>query len=258
MSVSSGNNSSMMSSLRSSFSSAGGFKIGTKPVADDQVAPVVPSNQNQVMQPTQSTQSTQHNHLDQSQADQAGELNVAEQILSQFGQDNAQVSSVPGEVTVPTPDAAGSLAQAMPQTLTAVIPDPLNPPNPTPVGTTKKETYQVGPAIAETPAPTPEYPGGVQSVEQEKTPEIAPEIESFLRQAEQQPDQLPQEIVIADNQEVSSVAHHPKQPVVVLPITAKVQDDGKKKDFRLSVRWLVEWSVKIMKKFSGKVIYKEE
>lgn len=247
MSVSSGNNSSMMSNLRSSFSSAGGFKIGSKPVVDDQNLVVVPPSQSQAAQPIQS-----------SQPNQVDELSVAEQVLDQFDPNLAQAADVPGVDAASTPDAVGSLAQAIPQTLTTVIPDPLNPPNPAPVGTTKKETYQVGPAIAEAPAPTPEYPGGIQSVEQEKSPEIAPEIESFLRQAEQQPDQLPQEIVIADNQEVSSVAHHPKQPVVVLPITAKVQDDGKNKDFRLSIRWLVEWSVKIMKKFSGKVIYKEE
>jgi len=161
------------------------------------------------------------------------DLEVAEQVLSDF-------------------------AQVVPQTITTVVPDPLNPPNPAPVGQAKKEVYKPGPAVAEAPAPTPEYPAGVQAVEQEKTPEIAPEVESFLKHAEQQPDQLPQEIVIADNQEVSSVAHHPKQPVVVLPITAQDQADGKNKDYKFSIRWLVEWSVKIIKKFSGKVIYREE
>lgn len=214
MSLVGGNASGFMNNLRSNFSKGGGLTMGA--VSDAMTQSVQPSQPIQLVQPNRQTQ-----------------LNIAEQVLSDF-------------------------AQVVPQTITTVVPDPLNPPNPAPVGQAKKEVYKPGPAVAEAPAPTPEYPAGVQAVEQEKTPEIAPEVESFMKHVEQQPDQLPQEIVIADNQEVSSVAHHPKQPVVVLPITAQDQIDGKNKDYKFSIRWLVEWSVKIMKKFSGKVIYREE
>lgn len=223
MSLVGGNASGFMNNLRSNFSKGGGLTMGA--VSDAMIQSVQPSQPSlpvQQIQPVQSTQPTQQT-----------QLNIAEQVLSDF-------------------------AQVVPQTITTVVPDPLNPPNPAPVGQAKKEAYKPGPAVAEVPAPTPEYPAGVQAVEQEKTPEIAPEVESFMKHVEQQPDQLPQEIVIADNQEVSSVAHHPKQPVVVLPITAQDQIDGKNKDYKFSIRWLVEWSVKIMKKFSGKVIYREE
>lgn len=223
MSASSGNTSGFMSDLRSRYASGGNLSVGQSPASDPNPTPSQVPNQPQV--PSQSQQ-----------------LQVAEQVLNEFN----------------TSSTMGSLAQVMPQTLTTVLPDPLNPPNPTPVGQKKKEVYQVGPAVAEAPAPSPEYPTGVQSVEQEPTPEISPEVESFLKHAEQQPDQLPQEIVIADNQDVSSVAHHPKQPVVVLPISAQDQAVGAKKDFKFSIRWLVEFSVKIMKKFSGQVIYREE
>ncbi len=223
MSLVGGNASGFMNNLRSNFSKGGGLTMGAVSDAMAQSVqssqPILPVQKTQPVQSTQPTQQTQ--------------LNIAEQVLSDF-------------------------AQVVPQTITTVVPDPLNPPNPAPVGQAKKEVYKPGPAVAEAPAPTPEYPAGVQAVEQEKTPEIAPEVESFMKHVEQQPDQLPQEIVIADNQEVSSVAHHPKQPVVVLPITAQDQIDGKNKDYKFSIRWLVEWSVKIMKKFSGKVIYREE
>lgn len=223
-----GNASGFMNNLRSNFSQGGGLTMGaansalSQPAASSVVAPAIP---NPVVPPTPAQSSPQ--------IDQNSQLQVAEQVLSEF-------------------------AQVVPQTLTTIIPDPLNPSNPTPVGQAKKEVYTPGPAVAEAPAPSVEYPSGVQSVEQEKPPEISPEIESFMKHAEQQPDQLPQEIVIADNQEVSSVAHHPKQPVVVLPISAQDQAEGKNKDYKYSIRWLVEWSVKIMKKFSGKVIYREE
>lgn len=233
MSLVGGNTSGFMNNLRSNFSKGGGLTMSavnssmTQAVQSAQLAP-----------PAQSTSPAQPIQADVIVPPLAAppkntQLNVAEQVLSEF-------------------------AQVVPQTITAVVPDPLNPPNPTPVGQAKKEVYKPGPALAEAPAPTPEYPAGVQAVEQEKTPEISPEVESFMQRAEQQPDQLPQEIVIADNQEISSVAHHPKQPVVVLPITVQDQVDGKNKDYKFSIRWLVEWSVKIMKKFSGKVIYREE
>lgn len=270
MSVSSGNASGFMSSLRSSFSSGGGVTIGKlSQLTPTQAVGQATSSSPTVLPPAQPPQPPQSI---------AQQLEVAEQVLSEFG-------TAPTPVPPPTPtvsaanvpDSLGSLAQAMPQTLTTVLPDPLNPPHPSPVGQAKKELYQVGPGVpaqelltapdavasesigsAEAVAPTPEYPSGIQTVEQEPVPEISPEVESFLKQAEQQPDQLPQEIVIADNQEISSVTHHPKQPVVVLPITAQDQAEGKNKDLRFSLRWLVEWSIKIMKKFSGKVIYREE
>ena len=48
------------------------------------------------------------------------------------------------------------------------------------------------------------------------------------------------------------------KPVVVLPITAKSKEEAKFKSTKYSVKWLVEWCVKVAKMFSGAVIYKEE
>jgi hypothetical protein len=46
--------------------------------------------------------------------------------------------------------------------------------------------------------------------------------------------------------------------VVVLPITEEVEEAGKKKNPNFSIRWLVEWSQRIIKMFAGKVVYKRE
>ncbi|MBU1033418.1 hypothetical protein KKI22_00505 [Patescibacteria group bacterium] len=48
------------------------------------------------------------------------------------------------------------------------------------------------------------------------------------------------------------------KPVVVLPITAKSKEEAKFKSTKYSVKWLVEWCIKVAKMFSGAVIYKEE
>lgn len=48
------------------------------------------------------------------------------------------------------------------------------------------------------------------------------------------------------------------KPVVVLPITAKSREEAKFKSTKYSVKWLWEWSQKIIKMFSGAVVYKEE
>ncbi len=124
-----------------------------------------------------------------------------------------------------------------------------NPSAPTQAGSTRKETE----------SPTQfglEQGTGVQVVEQEKNPELSPEVEKYLQEVEEDKDQAPKEIAIVDE-----IANLPKknqfvsQPVIVLPITPEVEERGKRKSPKYSIRWLVEWSQKIIKMFTGKVIY---
>jgi hypothetical protein len=98
--------------------------------------------------------------------------------------------------------------------------------------------------------------GGVQSVENERVPEIPVEVESFLHRVEDHQNQAPKEIVIADGTVETSKANYPSTPVVVLPITKEEEKEGEKKSPKFSFRWLVEFSHKIVKLFAGKVIYK--
>lgn len=93
-------------------------------------------------------------------------------------------------------------------------------------------------------------------VEGPKELELPVEVQDYVERVSHQDDQLPQEIVVADDS-ASVSKQYPKQPVIVLPITPAVEQQGRKKSTAFSIRWLVEWSQKIMKIFAGKVIYRQ-
>lgn len=97
----------------------------------------------------------------------------------------------------------------------------------------------------------------IQYVETEKNPEIPPEVAEYLKHAEDHANQEVQEIVVADEQQTPMASHYPKQSVIVLPITPETEKKARFKGPRQSVRWLVEWSRKLMKMFSGKIIYRQ-
>lgn len=100
--------------------------------------------------------------------------------------------------------------------------------------------------------------GGPAEIEPPKELEIPVEVESYLQKVENHQDQLPQEIVVADDGATISTRPYPKQPVIVLPMTAEVEKVGAAQPPSFSVRWLVEWSRKIMKMFEGMVIYRQD
>jgi hypothetical protein len=161
-----------------------------------------------------------------------------------------QPVNAPEPATAPQPVASSSVLDQVVPTVVAQS-DPLNPPNAQ--GNLTKERSQV--FTLEHPAV--DYPGGVQSVEQLRNPEIPPEVESYLQKIENHQEQLPQEVVIADQSVVAPNNHYLAQPVVVLPITQAVEKAGQRKGPKFSVRWLVEWSWKMMKVFKGKIIYRQ-
>ncbi len=102
-----------------------------------------------------------------------------------------------------------------------------------------------------------ELAAGVQYVEQEPSPEIPVEVESFIQRVTDHTETSPHEVVIADGTTEQPKAAYPTRPVVVLPITEAIEDEGQKKSAKFSIRWLVEWSHKIIKMFAGKVIYRQ-
>jgi hypothetical protein len=105
---------------------------------------------------------------------------------------------------------------------------------------------------------TAELPGGMQYVESEPSPEISEEVESFLQKVEQDPSQLPQEIVIAAQEHAASVTRTLPQDVKVLPITQAQEIEGKKKNTTFSIKWLVTFSNKLAEMFKGKAVYRTE
>jgi len=100
--------------------------------------------------------------------------------------------------------------------------------------------------------------GNAQMVEYEPNPELSPEVEGYINRVDQNTDQAPNEIVIADASMPMPSNHQlPSQPVLVLPITVGLEKEGATQSPKFSVRWLVEWSRKIIKIFVGKVIYRQ-
>jgi len=106
--------------------------------------------------------------------------------------------------------------------------------------------------------PAVDQAGGVQYVETEKSHELPPDVEGFIKTVEDNIDQIPQEVVISDPQSGQQLPRVLATPVIVLPITPKTEDEGKRKSETYSIRWLIEWSWKMMKTFSGKVVYRDE
>lgn len=105
--------------------------------------------------------------------------------------------------------------------------------------------------------PVIEAGSGVQVVEYEPRSEMPVEVESFIQEIQDHQTEQPQEIVISDGQMQIQPAAIPKKSVIVLPITPETETEGAKKSSKWSVRWLVEWSRKLMKAFSGRIIYRE-
>lgn len=98
---------------------------------------------------------------------------------------------------------------------------------------------------------------GAQQAELEPQPEIPPEVESYLQRVEDHQKTAPKEVVIADGSQTQPTDHqYPAEPVVVLPITQQEEQAGAKKSVKFSIRWLVEWSRKLMKVFAGKIVYR--
>jgi hypothetical protein len=161
--------------------------------------------------------------------------------LQEIAQETAQEPMDPFAAAVPT--AVEEVAQVQ----------DLNPEYP--VGGSAKE---VSPIHVTVEHPAVDLAPGVQYVETEKSHELPPEVEGFLQTVEDHQDQIPQEIVLANPQTGQALPRVMAQPVVILPMTQKIEDAGKSKSTTYSVRWLIEWSWKMMKVFSGKVIYREE
>ena len=176
---------------------------------------------------------------------------------SSVKEEKEEIASPPPVEPVVQPDPS-VISQALPTAVTQVANqqdyENLNPPTPTPAGVAAKEK-------AESTSPDQgviETAQAIQYVEHEPQPEIPPEVDGFLKRAQDHVAQAPQEIVVADGSTDAPVGNnYPSQPVVVLPITEEMEKKGQHKSPKFSIRWLVEWSHKIMKKFVGKVIYRE-
>ena len=144
------------------------------------------------------------------------------------------------------------MAQVMPQALEAMAQPGQQPPTQPPAAypaTTAKESIALSSQEISSAGPAVEY---------EPNPEIAPEVESYMEKVESHPEQIPHEVVLSGQDMLVTPPKTMSQPVIVLPITPDEEAVGAKKSPKFSIRWLVEWSRRIMRMFSGKVIYRQD
>lgn len=180
-----------------------------------------------------------------SQTNTSDALNTLEQVITEVEQ-TAPVSQ-------PDLTGEGVMSQVMPQVVAAQTADTLNPAL-SAAPAASKETVPDSVSLEQVAMDAAQ---GVQQVEAAPTPEISPEVESYLQKIEDHKDMAPKEIVIADGSQTTPASHqYPAQPVVILPITPEEEAAGAKKSPKFSIRWLVEWSRRLMKTFIGKVIYR--
>ena len=157
----------------------------------------------------------------------------------------------PAQPAVPLAGEPDVSAQAVISTIQTTE-DPLNPLNPAPASA--KENFE-RPAAPD--AASLDVGGAVQQVEVERNPEVPIEVEGFLQRVEDFSVQEPQEVVIADGTSEQASTNYSSRPVIVLPISAEDEQKGKNKSPKYSIRWLIEWSHKVIKMFAGKVIYRQ-
>lgn len=169
------------------------------------------------------------------------DLDLFEQVLDEMDQEKITTTTQPVLSAQPPPSTS-------PLTKPNIDLPPLDQ---SPVSISRKEA-EVGLQTSV------EQAAGIQVVEAEKSPELSPEVEKYLQEVHDDKDQAPKEIAIADE-----IANLPTQnqfvsePVIVVPITPEIERRGKRKSPKFSIRWLVEWSQKIIKMFAGKVVYME-
>lgn len=145
----------------------------------------------------------------------------------------------------------GGMANAVPQAMVDLAQSTLNPANATGARGTKEvqaQTAALENLVNELP--------GAQSVEQERTPEISAELQSWMEKVGSHEEKTPEKIVVADKTAANPTGVYAADPVIVLPMTDDSLQKGMKHPLQDSVKWLAVWCVRIMKKFHGMVVYR--
>ena len=84
------------------------------------------------------------------------------------------------------------------------------------------------------------------------------EVEGWLERLERGEDiNLPQPVTDDQTGQVLVTAAKPKDPEIVLPVTAAVAEKGLHMKVWESMRWLAEWSLRILKMWPGRAVYRE-
>lgn len=137
------------------------------------------------------------------------------------------------------------------------------------LSTSNQDALRIMEQARETTAAAAEAGAGIENnseslstAESSEVQELTKELQEVSKETKEQREQaLIQEKQRAIN-DLAAASATPvaitDKPVVVLPITAKSREEAKFKSTKYSVKWLWEWSQKIIKMFAGAVVYKEE
>lgn len=79
--------------------------------------------------------------------------------------------------------------------------------------------------------------------------ELEPTIEKLEQEVERQKVKGPQKVAVRKEKAADPTPKTVAQPVVVLPISEQTMQQGNKKNASFSVKWLVTWAKRQMKKF---------
>lgn len=95
-------------------------------------------------------------------------------------------------------------------------------------------------------------------IEPVREQELQPEISAFVQKVEEH-SQGVQHIAVdqAGQVQLQPDPGQVARPVIILPISDEEDRIGSKASPLKSIRWLVEWSHKVMKMFSGQVVYSD-
>ncbi|MBP7875464.1 hypothetical protein KA012_00525 [Candidatus Woesebacteria bacterium] len=99
--------------------------------------------------------------------------------------------------------------------------------------------------------------GKLTSVEAERSAEISPEVEKYLQRVERDQESPAEELAKLIPTVLAPTEPAPTEVARVLPVTKQMAAIGHKKSPTFSVRWLVEWSDKLIKMFRGKAVYRK-
>lgn len=97
-------------------------------------------------------------------------------------------------------------------------------------------------------------PAATGPLEVEPAKELEPEVQELQEKIAQHKLNAPQETVISAQTLPGVTPNTVAQPVVVLPLTEKGMAEGKSKNPANSARWLYEWCVRQIRKFTDLVV----
>jgi hypothetical protein len=144
-----------------------------------------------------------------------------------------------------------ALTSVLPHATAAAAQAQLNP-----VGATSSLKKEAPSSSVDTLGALAQEVPGAQSVEQERTPEISPELESWMESVDRREERPPEKVVVADQTASNPTGQYAAEPVIVLPLTQGKLQEGMKHTVQDSVKWLAVWCMRVIKKFHGAVVYR--